>query len=144
MSYDLAVFDPKVAPLTRDAFIEWFDKRTEWEDELDYNNPSNGTPAIQSWFRDMIVAFPPMNGPFSKEDLPEDESTLADYSLDRALVYVAFAWSKAEEAYAKCFELAQKHQLGFFNVSSDSSDVWVPGKDGKLFCTHQDDPRIPQ
>jgi hypothetical protein len=140
VSYDLAVFDPNAAPLERNEFIEWFHQRTEWEDDLDYNNPENGTAPMQSWFRDMIVSFPPLNGPFSKEELPEDESTLADYSLDKALVYVAFAWSKADEAYAKCFELAQRHRLGFFNVSSNTSDVWLPGKDGQLFCAHQHDP----
>src|SRR5690348_14677048 len=98
MSYDLAVFDPAAAPTEREAFLEWFDRQAEWGEPRDHNDPRGCSSAIRPWFYDMIAQFPAMNGPYSKEERPEDEATLTDYSLGTSLVYAAFAWSKADQA----------------------------------------------
>jgi hypothetical protein len=84
---------------------------------------------------EIIQAFPPMNGPLSQADLPEDEASATDYSVGKFVVYCCFAWSKAELAYETVFELAQKHGVGFFNVSSGKEEVWLPSKD-KLSLAH--------
>lgn len=63
---------------------------------------------------------------------------MSDYGFTQGLAYVNFAWSKADGAYETMFQLAAEHRLGFFNVSSDASEVWVPANDGTLQCTHRD------
>jgi hypothetical protein len=55
--------------------------------------------------------------------------------VGKSVIYCAFAWSKAELAYDTVFELAQKHGVGFFNVSSGNEEVWLPSK-GALNLAH--------
>ena len=99
MSYDLMVFAPEAAPKGREAFMEWYDEQSEWEEEHSYDNPEVSTPALRAWFLEMIQSYPAMNGPFSSDDLPVDEASVTDYSVGRSVIYAAFAWSKAEQAY---------------------------------------------
>ena len=136
MSYDLAVFDPAVAPAGRGKFLAWFAKQTEWGESHGYDDPKVSSPALGRWFLDVITKFPAMNGPYAQVDLPEDEAAVTDYSVGRSLIYAAFAWSKAEEAYAVTFRLAEKHGVGFFHVSSTTSDVWLPDSSGALARAH--------
>jgi hypothetical protein len=138
MSYDLAVFDPSIAPRDRAEFLAWFEKQTEWKEAHDYDDPKVATPVIRRCFLELVEVFPPMNGPYAKEELPEDEDTLTDYSVAHALLYVAFAWSKSEEAYETMMHVAETHGVGFFNVSSESSDVWMPDSTGNLVLMHSD------
>jgi hypothetical protein len=51
---------------------------------------------------------------------------------------MSFAWSKAELAYQTTLDLAAKHDLGFFNVSSPGEEVWLPAE-GRLILAHQRD-----
>ena len=139
MSYDLLVFDAKVAPLLRDEFLEWYDVETEWEDEEGYDDPQRCTPELRAWFLEMIQKYPAMNGPLAPEDIPEDDSVVSDYSLGRHAIYIAFSWSKAEQAFEDTKAMAAKHGVGFFNVSSDTSDVWMPDSQGGLQLAHQDE-----
>ena len=138
MSYDLLVFDAKAAPQDRGEFLEWYDAQTEWEDEDGYDDPERSAPELRTWFMEMIEKYPPMNGPFAPSDLPVDDSTVTDYSVGRHVIYIAFSWSKAEQAFEETKALAAKHGLGFFNVSSDTSDVWVPNGQSDLKLAHQD------
>jgi len=51
-----------------------------------------------------------------EELLEEDgelESSLTEYSIGNAMIYTAFAWSVADEAYSTVKELAKKHGVGF-------------------------------
>lgn len=136
MSYDLAVFDPDVAPLERQEFLAWFDHQTEWNESHGYDDPRVSSPALRQWFLEMITQFPAMNGPYAQADMPDDEASLTDYSVGRSLIYAAFAWSKMEEAYEIMFRLAERHGVGFFNVSSTTSDVWLPNSNGALVLAH--------
>ncbi|WP_270881090.1 hypothetical protein [Paenibacillus aestuarii] len=72
-----------------------------------------------------------MNGSFapSDEELNRDEELeerLTDYSVASNAIYMAFAWSVAEEAHEHVRKLAIKHDVGFFNVSSDNSEIILP------------------
>lgn len=136
MSYDLMVFATEVAPKDREAFMEWYDQQTEWEEEHSYDNPEVSTPALRAWFLDMIQTYPALNGPFSPDTLAEDEASTTDYSVGRSVIYAAFAWSKAEQAYEAMFRLAAKHGVGFFDVSSGSAEVWLPDGKGGLAIPH--------
>jgi len=78
-----------------------------------------------------------MNGPLAVRDFEEPE-TEADYSIGKNFIYISFSWSKADEAYSKLFDLSEKYEVGFFDVSSDTGTVWMPGPDGGLKIAHED------
>jgi hypothetical protein len=79
---------------------------------------------------EMKETFPPMNGPEAPTDEEidnmENDSYLTDYSIGREIIYAAFAWSLAEEAYEKMKSLALKHGVGFFNVSENDGEIIFP------------------
>jgi hypothetical protein len=137
MSYDLLVFAPEKAPKGREEFLAWWDETSEWCEDHGYDDPKVSSTELQVWFLEMIKTYPAMNGPFSSEEFPEDDSTVTDYSLGKEAIYAAFAWSKAEAAYEQVFSLAAKHQLGFFDASSETAAVWLPDGNGGLKLAHQ-------
>lgn len=72
-----------------------------------------------------------MNGEYAPdpEFLDEDEnleSHMVDYCIGRDVIYAAFAWSVADEAYGLMRDLAGKHGVGFFNVSADDGEIILP------------------
>ena len=75
------VFEPSLAPKKGVDFLEWYRKQAEWSEAHNYDDPVVSSPKLQAWFHDIITLYPPMNGPFSQEDLPEDEASLTDYSI---------------------------------------------------------------
>ena len=134
MSYYLMVFEPSHAPTTKRDFLAWFERQAEWSEDHDYDSADVTTPALKSWFMEMKETFPPLNGEFApdNERIAEDENVekhLVDYCIGRSLIYAAFGWSAAEEAYALTRKLAQKHGVGFFDVS-DEANIILP--DGSL------------
>jgi hypothetical protein len=112
MSYDLMVFDPNIRFVGEADFMKWYKAQTEWSEDHGYNDPEIPTKALQNWFREMIKKFPPMNGPLANAD--DDSSYVTDYCLGKGLIYVAFAWSVAEEAHVHFQELAKKVWIGIF------------------------------
>ena len=131
-------FEIGKAPKSKQEFMNWYYELTKWEENLDYNNPQNTSYRLQSWFNEMIVTFPPMNGSLTPTDEMLDNndelySHLADYSISRDAIYVGFSWSLAEEAYDMVRKLAMKHVVGFFDVSSDNGDIILP--DGTVINT---------
>ena len=42
------------------------------------------------------------------------------------IIYAVFSWSVADEAYELMRSLAQKHKVGFFDVSGDDGDIILP------------------
>lgn len=133
MSYDLMVFEPTQAPRKHTEFLEWYEQQTEWGEEHDYNDPAVTSPALRSWYEEIIRTFPDMNGPDAPEDESEDEEAglrLTEYSIGHHVIYAVFSWSMAEEAYEQVKALACKHGVGFFDASGDEADVFLP--DGSL------------
>ena len=131
MSYDLMVFEKSKAPTSKKEFILWYEKQVEWSEEHDYKTISVSSPALQNWFMEMKNTFPPMDGEYAPDPdlLDEDEnleSHTVDYCIGRDVIYVAFAWSVADEAYKLMRSLAQKHNVGFFDVSMDDGDIILP------------------
>ena len=125
MSYDLMVFEESEAPKTRQEFMAWYEIQAEWSEDHDYQDHSVTTKALQAWFKEMIEYFPPMNGPLASDDI--DNPKVTDHCIGRYVIYSAFAWSVAEEAYPKMKELAIKHAVGFFDVSADNGEILLPG-----------------
>ncbi len=129
------VFDPGAAPADRATFLTWYDEQTQWSESHGYDDPMVSEPKLRSWFMDMIKVFPAMSGPYS--DSGADESSVADYSVGRSVIYVAFSRSEVEAAYKKTFMTAQKHHLGFFDVNVGSGDLWLPNPGtGRLRRVH--------
>lgn len=130
MSYDLMVFEKTAAPKSKKEFMEWYDKQTEWEEEHNYDDPVVSSDDLKNWFKDMITKFPQMNGPYApgddELDNMENDSYVTDYSVGKEVIYAAFAWSLAEEALETMKELAIKHHVGFFNVSSSNGEIIFP------------------
>ena len=133
MSYDLMVFEKYKAPAVRKEFMVWYEKQTEWSEEHDYQTISVASPSLKNWFMEMIEKFPPMNGkytpnldPFDESEAEDLERHSVDYSIGRDMIYAAFSWSVAEEAYEQMRSLAQKHGVGFFDVSGEKSEIILP------------------
>lgn len=131
MSYYLMVFEKSKAPTSKKELILWYEKQVEWSEEHDYKTISVSSPALQNWFMEMKNTFPPMDGEYAPDPdlLDEDEnleSHTVDYCIGRDVIYVAFAWSVADEAYKLMRSLAQKHNVGFFDVSTDNGDIILP------------------
>lgn len=119
------VFDPATAPGGEKAFMAWYEDKTRWNEGHSYEDPAVTTPALAAWFADMRERFPNLNGPGAPDDDELDERA-TDYSIGRTVIYAAFAWSEAEDAYALARRLAVKHGVGFFNASSETRERWVP------------------
>ncbi len=135
------VFDAASAPRTRTQFLAWYEQQSEWHESHGYNDPDVPAPGLKKWFREIIKTFPPMNGPLASDD--PDNPKVTDYSLGRSVIYGAFAWSESEAAYKHVKELAAKHGLGFFDVSSDDGDIWWPVSDWKLCCEAKGEVPLP-
>ena len=137
MSYDLAVFDPTTAPANRRDFEQWFQTVAKWAEPRDYNDPATCPPPLKNWYFEMLSEFPAMNGPYAASNESIDDPAVSDYCIAEHLIYVAFAWSKAQAAYEACFRLAAKHGLGFFDVSGGSGTAWLPDGNGGLAIAHE-------
>jgi hypothetical protein len=131
MSYDLFVFRKEAAPGKRDDFLEWFKNQTEWNTEHSYGDPAITSKELMNLFLEMIKTFPAMNGPYTNDDTYNDFFT--DYSIGRNFIYAAFSRSLADKAYHSMVELAEKHDVGFFEVTSESGDIFFP-ENGKLIA----------
>jgi len=125
MSYDLMVFDPAVAPREAEAFLQWYDAQTEWNETHDYDDPKVSVPALQAFFAALAEHYPPMDGPLSDDE--DDRPEVTDYSIGQHVVYASFDDEVAENAHDLVQVLANTHQLGFFDVSGDGAIVFPDG-----------------
>ena len=132
MSFDLMVFAPEAAPSKRAAFLDWYEQQTAWGDDEAHDNPALSTPALQAFFAGLASEFPP-----APDD--SDEETGTEYSIGPGLIYMSFLdWDKIDRAHEAVFRLAARHGLGFFDVSSDLAEVWLPDSKGGLRVAHSD------
>lgn len=56
--------------------------------------------------------------------------------MSPSTIYAAFSWSCAEDAYQATLRLAEKHRLGFFDLT-DLGTVWMPDEAGKLHVVYR-------
>ena len=126
MSYDLMVFDADIVPRSTRQFMQWYRQQTQWAEDHDYDDPAVASKSLQHWFLEMAQHFPPLNGPLADEDCDAPEVT--DHSIGHHLIYSAFNWEVAENAYSLMRELAIKHKVGFFDVSSEEGEILFPNE----------------
>lgn len=124
------VFDAQAAPRDRAEFLAWYDQQTAWNEPHSYNDPEVLPPTLRAWFLDIIQTFPPMNGRLAADD--PDNSMVTDYGLGEHVIYAAFSWSVSRQAYQQTWELAARHGVGFFDVSSTTCDLWFPTPDRQM------------
>lgn len=130
MSYDLMVFAADAAPAKkRGAFLEWYDQQAEWGEEHGYDDPAVSSPELRAFYLELAESFPAQL---------EDEGPGTDYTIGKAVTYMTFEWDRVDEAYEAVFRLAAKHRLGFFDVSSDLAETWLPDGKGGLYIAHSD------
>lgn len=135
MSYDLMVFDPAAAPAKRPAFLDWYEAQTGWTEDHGYDDPAVATPALRAFYAELAATFAP--APDAGGDAEPDSGT--DYTIGRALIYMTFLdWDRIDAAHDAVFQLAAKHELGFFDVSSDLAEAWLPDRKGGLRIAHSD------
>ncbi|OMD41813.1 hypothetical protein [Paenibacillus odorifer] len=126
MSYDLMAFETSKAPQERAGFMDWYEQQVKWSEDHAYNDPSVLSDALQRFYSELSEQFPNMNVEDEIFEAMEEAGTdnrLTDYSLGSSVIYAAFAYSVAEEAYTAMRELAIKHKVGFFDVSSNEGEI---------------------
>ena len=62
-----------------------------------------------------------MNGPYASDD-NIDNPQLTDYSIGKVVIHAAFDWSCSEDAHKVVRNLACKHGIGFFDVSTGGGE----------------------
>ena len=126
MSYDILIFEPDA--VTDEGFLRWWDRVCQWEEPRHYDSIERATPAIRSFYRDLVRTFPPFNGPDALSD-DEVDARLAqglpvvDYTIGEGLVYVGVSWSAANALVTTVSELAWTHRLAVAYVSDDGAIV---------------------
>ena len=128
MSYDLMVFEPSVAPRDPAGFRQWFSAQAEWAEDHDYAGPTVSSPSLQRWYAAMVRDYPNLQDPDLTDD-QIDAPSVTDYSFGRSVIYCAFRWTIAEQAYETVRSLAVKHAVGFYDASGDEGDgeIYFPG-----------------
>ena len=129
MSYDILIFEP--AAVSDEEFPQWWEQVSRWEEPRDYYTTEGSTPAIRSFYRDLIRTFPPFNGPDALSDDEVDARLaqglpVADYTIGEDLVYVGVSWSAANALVTTVSELAWTHRLAVAYVSDDGAIVRPP------------------
>ena len=124
MSYDILIFEPDA--VTDEDFPQWWEQVSRWEEPRDYDTTEGSTPAIRFFYRDLIRAFPPFNGPdaLSDAELEEREAKelpVADYTIGADYIYIGVGWSDANALVKIVGQMAWTQRLAVAYVSEDSS-----------------------
>ena len=124
MSYDILIFEPDV--VTDEDFPQWWEQVSRWEEPRDYDTTEGSTPAIRAFYRDLIRAFPPFNGPdaLSDAELEDREAKglpVADYTIGEDYIYIGVGWSDANALVKIVGQMAWTQRLAVAYVSEDSS-----------------------
>jgi len=124
MSYDILTFEPDV--VTDEGFPQWWDRVSQWEEPRHYDSIERATPAIRSFYRDLVRTFPPFNGPDALSDDEVDVRLaqgvpVADYTIGADYIYIGVGWSDANALVKIVGQMAWTQRLAVAYVSEDSS-----------------------
>lgn len=131
MSYDICIFNKKKAPRRKEDFIKWYERIMEWNGDSNFDDITVASKELQEWYSFMLKHFPAMNGRDAEEsqhcyakakgvDVGDVIDDSADYAIDSNLIYVAFGYTQAEDAYRLAFGKAKELGLGFFDPQEGS------------------------
>ena len=125
MSYDILIFEPDSA--TDEDFPQWWEQVvSQCGEPYDFSTIDGSTPAIRSFYRDIIRTFPPINGPdaLTEEELEEREAEglpVADYTIGADYIYVSVGWSDADTLVKIAGQMAWTQRLAVAYVSEGGS-----------------------
>ena len=124
MSYDILIFEPDA--VTDEDFPQWWEQVSRWEEPRDYDTTEGSTPAIRAFYRDLIRAFPPFNGPdaLSDAELEEREEQglpVADYTIGTDFIFISVGWSDANALVKIVGQMAWTLRLAVAYISEDGS-----------------------
>jgi len=124
MSYDILIFEPDA--VTDEDFPQWWEQVSRWEEPRDYDTTEGSTPAIRAFYRDLIRAFPPFNGPDALSDAEleerEEQGLPGAHPHPRAdYIYIGVGWSDANALVKIVGQMAWTQRLAVAYVSEDSS-----------------------
>lgn len=105
------VFEKSNAPKTYEEFLNWAAQQAQWNADRDYSSTLGTSPKLVRWFMDMKNTFPPL------EDVGT-QNNLTDYTIGSDIIYAAFRGSVTDEVCEKAYELAKKHDVGFYDPQS--------------------------
>ena len=113
------------------TFPSGWDRVSQLGEPRHYDSIERATPAIRSFYRDLVRTFPPFNGPGALSDEEVDARLaqglpVADYTIGEDLVYVGVSWSAADALVTTVSELAWTHRLAVAYVSDDGAIVRPP------------------
>ena len=113
------------------TFPSGWDRVSQLGEPRHYDSIERATPAIGSFYRDLVRTFPPFNGPDALSDEEVDARLaqglpVADYTIGEDLVYVGVSWSAADALVTTVSELAWTHRLAVAYVSDDGAIVRPP------------------
>ena len=99
---------------------------SQWGEPYDFSTIDGSTPAIRSFYRDIIRTFPPINGPdaLTEEELEEREEQglpVADYTIGADYIYVSVGWSDADTLVKIAGQMAWTQRLAVAYVSEGGS-----------------------
>lgn len=151
MSFDLLVFDPRLAPNGDKEFEAWYKSLMRWDQSSNHADLKISSPALQEFYQDLRKSFPPINQfgaevgqaaielgyltrlakrflgrkqrPEGARELPEDfnESCLTDYTFCKDAIYIGFSWSVSEQALHATIDAALSSNVGFYYASADNA-----------------------
>ena len=125
MSYDLLIFEPDSA--TDDDFPRWWEQVVaQWDEPQGFSAIDGSTPAIRSFYRDLIRVFPPFNGPYAltEEELDAREAEglpVADYTIGTDFIFISVGWSDANALVKIVGQMAWTLRLAVAYISEDGS-----------------------
>lgn len=126
MSYDVMVFEKSAAPKKREELIGWANELADQAGGHSHDDPAVTTDALRGWYLDMIKTFPPISGPYAPDsEAPEDldDDLITEYGIGESAICVSFVWAYCDEGYEIAREFAQKHKVGFFDVSRQDGEL---------------------
>ncbi|MFK8252626.1 hypothetical protein [Ancylobacter terrae] len=135
MGYSIMVFEPSAAPSDRAGFIAWYQRQTDWQQGLAYDDHEATTPRLRAFFLDMIKTFPPLNGPLAADEPDDGDPHLTEYNIGAEFIYVSGAWSAVGAGTEHALDLAAAHGLGVFDTTSDEVSLPAAGGMAHAFST---------
>lgn len=135
MSYNLFVFEASKAPRTKEEFLKWYDKQTEWSEEHGYRNISVASPALQNFYHQLVKNYRmgdedvlAAEGKVLEEEYEEDDEVIQSCSIGREMIYLGFSYGNAEDIAEDIEYLAEDCGVGFYSCSGSCEVIFPDGE----------------
>lgn len=125
MSYDVMVFEGSKAPRTKEEFLEWYDKQTQWGEGHGYDDISVASPKLQSFYKALLESYKTLEECDGSE---EDGRCLLSSAIGRDIIYLCFPRGTDIDYYEEIMDLADDYGVGFYDASGGCEVVFADGE----------------